>query len=625
MAAVVDFETLPELFLRLEERYSGENRPVLGYKEKTTRVWTDITWEELGLRVRCMAAYFHNLGVTRGDRVALLSENRPEWTIIDMAIQLLGVVNVSLYTSLPASQVAYILKDSGARILVVSTGIQLNKAEKVFDECPALERVVTMNELPADHPDWVTHWDDAFRIGEEVLSSNRHAIDDMTAAVKPSDVAALIYTSGTTGTPKGAMITHENFCSNALASLELVPFGSDDHHLSFLPLCHVFERTAGYTAVLAAGGRISYAESTSTVSRNLPELRPTVLISVPRLFERIHNLIQKTVAEGPASKRRVFEWATRVGRRYAIEGKRDPLTRLQRAIAHRLVFKKLHDRLGGNLRFAVSGGAALPAAIGEFFLAAGVTIVEGYGLTETSPVLTINPFDDPIYGTVGRVVPGVTVGIQSLSDGSILVRVSGGDYPTDVSSGQGEIIAKGPNIMKGYWNDEEATRKAIDADGWFHTGDVGCFENGRLRITDRIKHMIVSKGGKNIYPGPIEDSFKSIQWINQIIVVGEAREFLSALVVPDADAIESFAKSTGLAFESLTRVCTTDEVLDLFSQVFRMHSRSVASHEKIRAFRLVSEPFSVEEGTMTPTLKLRRKAIEKRYADLIDEMYQNVV
>jgi len=625
MAAVVVFDTLTQLFLRLEKRYAGQNRPVLRYKEKETRVWTDITWEELGLRVRLMAAFLHDSGVRRGDRVALLSENRPEWTIIDMATQLLGAVNVSLYPSLPASQVAYILKDSGARVFVVSTGIQLKKAENVFDQCPALELVVTMSELRAGHPDWVTHWDDAVRTGKAALSSTRGAIQDAADAVQPSDVAALIYTSGTTGTPKGAMMTHENFCSNALAALQLVPFGLDDHHLSFLPLCHVFERTAGYTAVLAAGGRISYAESVSAITRNLPEVRPTVLISVPRLFERIHNLIQKSVSEGSPTKRRIFEWAKRVGKRYAIDGKRDPLTRIQHAVAHRLVFKKLHDRLGGNLRFAVSGGAALPAAIGEFFLSAGVTIIEGYGLTETSPVLTINSFDSPRYGTVGRVIPGVTVGIRSLTDGVIFVEVSGEDYPTDVSSGEGEIIARGPNIMKGYWNDEAATREAIDAEGWFHTGDVGRFENGRLRITDRIKHMIVSKGGKNIYPGPIEDLLRSVQWIDQIMVVGEGREFLSALVVPDADMIEAFAASHGLAFDSLEQACTVQDIRNLFTKEFKSHSRDVAAHEKIRDFRLIAEPFSVEAGTMTPTFKLKRNVIEKQYAELIDEMYQHVV
>jgi len=387
----------------------------------------------------------------------------------------------------------------------------------------------------------------------------------------------------------------------------------------------VFERTAGYTAVLAAGARISYAESVTTVNRNLTELGPTILISVPRLFERIYNLILKSVDEGSLAKRRVFEWATAIGRRAKIDGKNDVLTRVGYAIAHKLVFEKLHERLGGNLRFAVSGGAALPADIGEFFLAAGVKVIEGYGLTETSPVLTINPYDSPRYGTVGRVIDGVTIGIQRISDKKILAEVSGEDYPTSISTDEGEIIAKGPNIMKGYWNNDEASREAIDTDGWFHTGDVGRFENGRLRITDRIKHMIISKGGKNIYPGPIEDRFKSVKWIDQIMVVGEGKAFLSALIVPDSDAVEAFAVSNGLPFESLDQLYEIPEIRTLFDSEFKDYSRDAASHEKIRAFRLISEPFSVENGMMTPTLKLRRKAIIQQYGDLIEEIYKDVV
>ncbi|MFC2085932.1 AMP-dependent synthetase/ligase, partial [Bacteroidota bacterium] len=337
------------------------------------------------------------------------------------------------------------------------------------------------------------------------------------------------------------------------------------------------------------------------------------------------NLVQKSIDEGSPIQRRVFDWAMDVGRRYRLDAKRDLITKGQQAVAHKLVFKKLHDRLGGRLRFAVSGGAALPTAIGEFFLSAGITIIEGYGLTETSPVLTINPFDSPRFGSVGRVIGGVTIGIQSVSNGSILAQISGDDYPTDQSSDEGEIIAKGPNIMKGYWNDEEATREVIDSDGWFHTGDVGRFENGRLRITDRIKHMIISKGGKNIYPGPIEDLFKTVRWINQLVVIGEGREFLSALVVPEKDAIEHFAKSQGIPFQSFDQLYAREEIQRLFAEEFKSYSRGAASHERIRDFRLITEPFSVEAGTMTPTLKLKWAVVEKRFADVIEEMYLNVV
>ena len=625
MAAIVEFQTLPELYDRLERYHHGRSRTVLRYKDRTTHEWTPIRWEELGRRVRGMAAYLYGKGVRKGDRVAILSENRPEWTILEMATQRLGAINVSLYTSLPASQVGYILHDSGSKIFVVSTGIQLKKAEEVFGSCPDLECVITMSDMRKEHPDWVVAWDEAEREGLSYYPQVESAIDESTALVQASDIAALIYTSGTTGTPKGAMLSHENFCSNAKAALDMVPFGPDDHHLSFLPLCHVFERLAGYTAVLAAGAEISYAESVNTVNRNLPELRPTVLISVPRLFERIYNLVVKSVEEGSTTKKRIFKWAVDVGHHAVAARKPGPYLQLKRQLAQKLVFERLHERLGGNLRFAVSGGAALPAAIGRFFQAAGVTIIEGYGLTETAPVLTINPYDDPKFGTVGHVIPGVTIGIQSLSDKRMIAQLSGEDYPSTLTCEEGEIIAKGPNIMLGYWNNAQATAECIDKDGWFHTGDVGRFEEGRLRITDRIKHMIVSKGGKNIYPGPIEDSFKSVKWIDQIIVVGEGREFLSALVVPDEEIITAYAREQTIPFHNVADLYKSKDILSLYEAEFKAHAKDSAAHERIRSFRLVPDPFTVEAGTMTPTLKLRRRVIEERYADVIEEMYEGIV
>ena len=290
MPAVVDFATLPQLQFALESRFPEQDQPVLSYKDTETKQWVDLNWNQLGHRIRSMAAFLHNQGVRTGDRVAILSENRPEWTITDMATQLIGAINVSLYNSLPSDQVAYILSDSGSKVLIASTGIQFKKAVDVFERCPALTRVVSMSPVKDLYNKWAVSWQSALDQGAEALPGLQDLIEATASGVRPGDVAALIYTSGTTGTPKGAIITHENFCSNAKAALELVPFSADDHHLSFLPLCHVFERTAGYTAVLAAGGRISYAESINTINRDLAELGPTVLITVPRLFERIYNL-----------------------------------------------------------------------------------------------------------------------------------------------------------------------------------------------------------------------------------------------------------------------------------------------------------------------------------------------
>ena len=629
MPAIVEFETLPQLFAGLAAHYEGQRRPALSYKDKETKAWTDIPWEELVERVQAMAGYLHKRGVRSGDRVAILSENRPEWAITDMATQMLGAVNVSLYTSLPAEQVGYIIQDSGAKVFVVSTPIQLRKAAEVFSGSPDLEQVVSMSEGKKDHGDFVQLWDEAVAEGAAYWKEHEDELAALGPDVRPDDLCALIYTSGTTGVPKGVMLTHENFCTNAKAALERIPIGPDDHHLSFLPLCHSFERTAGYTALLASGARVTYAESIDAVSKNLVEVAPTVMISVPRLFEKIYNVITKSVEEGSPVKQKIFAWS--VGRGMKAARARDEgrgpgaILKAQQALAHKLVFSKLHEKLGGNLRFAVSGGAALPKPIGEFFQAAGVTIVEGYGLTETAPVLAFNPIERPRYGTVGQVIGGVTVGIQRLDDGQIIGEVSGDDEASDLTTDEGEIVVKGPNVMRGYWNDEEATRQAIDEDGWYHSGDVGRFDRGYLTITDRIKHMIVSKGGKNIYPGPIEDRFKTVSWVDQIIVLGEGREYLTALVYPNVEALRKHVRDQGHAVGSDEELVRHELVRQLFDKEFRAYSRKASSEDKIRDFRLIAEPFTVEAGTMTPTMKLKRRAIEKQYADLIDEMYAAVV
>ncbi|MFO8098402.1 MAG: AMP-binding protein [Salinibacter sp.] len=432
MPAQVEFDTIPQLIRRLWKRYRGRERTVL--RHKPADEWVDITWEDLQDRVQALAGALHKQGIRPGDRVALLSENRPEWAVTDLATQLLGAVNVSIYTSLPPAKIAYILRDSGAQVCVVSVPVQRKKIESILDECPALETVIVMDEMPDRPPAALTSWPDVMEAGASYWRQHESELTALADDVAPGDPSALIYTSGTTGEPKGVILTHRNFCANVKAALQFVPFGEDDHHLSFLPLSHAFERTAGHTAILAAGATISYAESVEAVSRNLQEVQPTVMISVPRMFEKVYNRVTKQAGEGGALKQRIFEWAVRAGKRYARaqqNGGAGPWLRTQKALAHRLVFSTLHEKLGGNLKFAVSGGAALPKEIGTFFQAAGVTIIEGYGLTETAPVMCANPLDAPRYGTVGHVLPGVSVAIQSLEDESMLGTVSGSDYPTD--------------------------------------------------------------------------------------------------------------------------------------------------------------------------------------------------
>jgi long-chain acyl-CoA synthetase len=455
--------------------------------------------------------------------------------------------------------------------------------------------------------------------GRTLLSKNDKEIRTRSENIKPQDLATLVYTSGTTGKPKGAMLTHRNIVSNVKAAHKHIHIDDTDRCLSFLPLCHSFERTAGYYAMMAGGAEIYYAESVDTVAKNMTEAHPTIIISVPRLFEKMYNLITKSVEEGSAIKQAIFEWAINVGHKYA-EGKRG-LISLQKKLADKLVFDTLKERTGGRVRLFVSGGAALPAEIGNFFMAAGLNILEGYGLTETSPVMCANQYGKERMGTVGSVLRGVTVGIQRLEDGAIVSRVSGEDYPTDENSEAGEILCKGPNVMKGYWNDEEATMQMIDGEGWLHTGDVGRFTDGFLQITDRIKHMIVNAGGKNIYPGPIEDMFKTSKWIDQLVVVGEKQAYMGALIVPDFDMLEAWSKQQNISYSSIENLLEKQEVQDIYKKEISSYSKELASHEKIRDFRLMPNEFSVETGELTPTLKVKRRIIEEKYGPLIDEMF----
>ncbi len=624
MPTVVAFETLTDLFLNLFKKYKGTDKTAFARKPKTDEPYETITWDQVFEDAHSLAAYMIKHGIEAGDRVAILSENRYEWAVVDLAMQLIGAINVSLYTSLPPKQCEYILKNSEAEMFFVSTGIQLKKAHEVFDNCEDLNRVIAFDE-----PNISSYLDDAYvSLFDEVMSEGlkelpkvEDEIDRRSKAIEPEDLATLIYTSGTTGKPKGAMLTHRNIVSNIKAAHQRIDIMETDRCLSFLPLCHSFERTAGYYAMMAGGAEIYYAESVDTVAKNMTEAHPTIIMSVPRLFEKIYNLVSKSVEEGSTVKQKIFNWAQKVGRKYA-DGQRG-LVSMQKKLADKLVFDKLKERTGGRIRFFVSGGAALPAEIGHFFMGAGLHIIEGYGLTETSPVMCCNTYGDEQMGTVGKVLPGVTVAIQRLEDSKIIAEISGEDYPTDHDSEQGEILCKGPNVMEGYWKNEEATREMIDDDGYLHTGDVGKFVDGKLQITDRIKHMIVNAGGKNIYPGPIEDLFKTSKWIDQLVVVGERQPYMAALIVPDFEALEAHAEEEGIEYDSIEDLIQKDEIQKIYNKEVRSHSKDLASHEKLRDFRIVPNEFSVESGELTPTLKIKRRIVEDKYGHLIDDIFSN--
>lgn len=622
MPIVVDFDTIPGLFYNLSSKYEGSNKTAVAFKPQGDAPYKKVTWDEFTEDVNALTAYLISTGFRKGDRVGILSENRYEWAVVDMAIQQLGGVNVALYTSLPENQCEYIINDSGAQLFFVSTGFQLKKALAVYDNCPELGQIVAIDKPKQGNlldPDHVELFDEVLDRGKRELKKNYELFEERRASVKPEDLSTLIYTSGTTGLPKGVMLTHQNLVSNIKSAHQVIDIHEFDRALSFLPLCHAFERMAGYYAILSGGAEIYYAESVDSVSRNMLEARPTIVISVPRLFEKIYNLIHKNVQEGSAIKQSLFYWAVRTGRKYA-RGKRGVI-KVGKILADKLVFDKLKEKTGGNVRLFVSGGAALQREIGEFFQAAGMSITEGYGLTETSPVISVNPWKKERFGTVGHVIPGVKVGIQELETNNIIAELSGDEYPSELNSGAGEIICKGPNVMGGYWNNHKETQRMIDEDGWLHTGDIGRFVDGYLQITDRLKHMIVNAGGKNIYPGPIEDMLKTSLWIDQVIILGEQRNYLTALVVPDIEMLKSWASKNNISYQNEDDLVEYGEVKKIIADEIKEVSDRLPPHEKVRQFKLLGEPFSIESGELTPTLKVKRKVIEERYKDEIESMY----
>lgn len=623
MPIIVPFETLTDLFKNLAKKYVGQDKAVFHHKLNPKGNYEPVYWDQVEDDVQSMAAYLVERGVKHGDRVGILSENRYEWAIVDLAIQLIGAINVSLYSTLPSSQCEYILQDSDTKIFFVSSGIQLKKAIEVFDNCPDLVQIIAFDEPKVKtylEKKYVSLFQDVLIEGAKLFPKHEEAILKSSKAVQPEDIATLIYTSGTTGNPKGAMLTHNNIVSNVKAATQHIFWDEKDRSLSFLPLCHSFERTGGYYAIIACGAEIYYAESVDTVSKNMPEVKPTVMVSVPRLFEKIYNLIIKSVEEGSDTKKAIFNWAVEVGRKYS-EGKRG-FVAIQKILADRLVFDKLKQRTGGEIRLFVSGGAALPPDIDLFFRCAGLTILQGYGLTETSPVMAANKPGNEVVGVVGQVIPGVTVGIQDLETGELIAEISGEDYPTSLTCKAGEILNRGPNTMLGYWKNDEATKEMIDENGWLHTGDVGRFVDGNLQITDRIKHMIVNAGGKNIYPGPIEDKLKTSKWIDQLVVVGEAQNFMAALIVPDFDALHKFAKDNGIDERKPEQLIQNEAIINMYKKEMRSFSKELASHEKIRDFRLLANEFSVETGEITPTLKIKRRVVSEKYADKIADIFK---
>ena len=563
--------------------------------------WQAIPTQDLCERIRSMALGFRRLGVGRGDRVALLAENRPEWSATDYAILTAGGVTVPIYPTLLAEQIRFLLHDSGAKAIVVSGAEQLEKVLSIRAALPELREIIVVapdGALPAG----VRTWSGLADIGGGWSAGSAPAAGEDLGAVGPDDLASIIYTSGTTGVPKGVMLTHGNFIHNITACCAVVPFVSSDVCLSFLPLSHVYERMVEY-CYFYRGATIAYAESIDTVARDLQEVRPTVACGVPRVFEKMHRRILDASEEFPPLRRIIFRWAMAVARRHGalagMGGGSGPFLDAQQRLADRLVYGRLRDRLGGRVRFFVTGSAPLPREIAEFFHGAGIVILEGYGLTETSPVISLNRIGSVCFGTVGKPIDGVDVRIAD----------------------DGEILTRGPSVMSGYFNNEEATREVMH-EGWFCTGDIGRFdEHGCLVITDRKKEVLKTSGGKMIAPQPIENELRADRFIAQAIVIGDRRRFISALVVPDFEQIRSYVERKGIEDAPMDTLLRHPKIIDLFERRIAKINERLARYERIKAFRVLNREFSLDNGEITLTLKLRRKVIAEHYHDRIEEMY----
>jgi long-chain acyl-CoA synthetase len=588
--------TLSRLFLNTCRVYP---KPAL-FLVKAEGSYAPISTAEVETRVRELSLGFRELGLRPGDKAVILGENRPEWVMTDLAILCAGGVTVPIYTSLLPEHIKYIINDSDAEIVVCSNRELWLKIEAVRNDLPRVRHFVMIDE---EEPAGILTLGEVRGKGKRAAEADPGLFERNALIVQPSDLASIIYTSGTTGPPKGVMLSHANFVSNIKAVGLVVSFLSTDTALSFLPLSHVLERTATFV-FLYHGATIAYAESVETVSENLLEVRPTIMISVPRLFEKMYARVMEMVLKMPAPKRALFFWALSVGRRHAakIIGKQrvSGALALKNKLAGRLVFSKIQARTGGRLRYFICGGAPLAADIAEFFYAMGLVIFPGYGLTETSPVLTGNSFEAYRFGSAGRAIPGVELTIAP----------------------DGEILARGPNVMQGYHKREAETREAMEG-GWFHTGDIGHLDpDGFLFITDRKKDLIVTAGGKNVAPQPIESILGLNPYIASAVVVGERRRFISALVVPDFGKLEEYAKANGVPFRDRAELCRRQDVVDFMLAEVNRSTPDLASYERVKKIALLEREFDIESGEITPTLKVRRAIVEEKYKDLIDSLYK---
>ncbi len=591
--------TLAQLFVNTVKSYPKDDLMLV----KKEGVYRPISTREFGDDVRNLCLGLHSLGFDKGHKLCLLSENRPEWTMTDLATLCAGGLTVPIYTTLVPEQIRYIVDDSDASIVVVSNAEQWKKIESLRSGLSKVRHYITFDEAA---PPGVLTLREVLEKGRALAASKPGLFDELVARIKPEDEVTLIYTSGTTGVPKGVILTHHNLVSNVKTSADLIEVTDKDTALSFLPLSHILERMVMFT-YLYKGCTVAFAESVEAVAQNLLEVRPHLMVSVPRVFEKIYAKVMDQVLASPGLRRKIFFWALKVGKASAalkLAGKPIPSgLRFRRKIAAKLVFSKIIAKTGGRVRLFVSGGAPLSKDIAEFFFAIGLVVLEGYGLTETSPVLSLNTFEATRLGTVGKPIPGVEIKIAP----------------------DGEILAKGPNIMKGYYKKEAETREVFE-DGWFKTGDIGRFdEDGFLVITDRKKDLIITSGGKNIAPQPIENLLKTSPYIANAVVIGDRRRFVSALIVPNFEKLTAYAKDQGIPADNMEALVRDMRIVDFLLAEVAKATPQLAAYERIKKIVVLPRDFEIEKGEITPSLKVRRANVTSKYQAEIDALYKEDV
>jgi long-chain acyl-CoA synthetase len=582
---------------------SGD-RPAQQFKQAAD--WRTLTWREVGDVVREVALGLIALGREKGDMIALLSASRAEWVQADFAIFSAGCVTVPVYPTYPPDLIAYVVNDSGAKTIIVEDPAQLAKVLQARDRMPVLEQIIVIAGYDAPQPPkMVMTWESLRRLGREHAAAHKSTLAERVASTRPTDLATIVYTSGTTGPPKGVMQTHGNHVAAVTASKQATPVQEGWVHLLFLPLAHSFARLESFLGV-THGLTTAFAENLDKVGENLKETRPHFICSVPRVFEKVYGKILAGVEAGSPAKKKIFGWAVSVGRdvsRHQQRGQPVPATlELKRKVAHKLVFSKLHAALGGRLQWAVSGGAPLARDIAEFFHAAGILLLEGYGLTETCPALTFNRPDRFKFGSVGQTLPGVQLRIAE----------------------DGEILARGPNIATlGYYKQPEATREVFDPDGWFHTGDIGAVDqDGFLVITDRKKDLIVTAGGMNIAPQNIENLLKADPFISQVMVYGDRRPYPVALITINPEELSKFARQQGILTSEAAVIVKHPKVAERVGRTVEEKNTQLQSYAKIKRFTVLPTDFTLDGGELTPTLKVKRKVVSQKYKDAIEELYR---